>query len=144
MARDDGTRTFTRRLTDGSEAGEFTGQRPRQAAMKVARRLEPADSEAAATPEEIKLRERGTDDVHVYDAWAWREAADDDAPEWLGDEITEANVSKKRVEDADGGGSASGPEEDGGSPSAAATDSGTETEVYESSSPSDETRIYDA
>lgn len=94
------TRNFVLR-DNGEEDHVFTGSTPRQAAVKAARRVtEPAESESEAEgqPTEIKLRERGTDDVHVYDAWSWTEESPEDGPEWLPETITEANVSKKGVE----------------------------------------------
>lgn len=66
--------------------------------MKAARRFDPAPSEARADREEIRLRERGTDKLHVYEAWAWEEDAPDDGPDWLSGTITEANVLKQGVE----------------------------------------------
>lgn len=102
MAEDD--RYFVYRTEENGEVNEdsvFTGNTPRQAALKVARRFtEPAGSsdEGEANAKEIRIRERGTDRVHVYDAWSWTEESPDDAPDWLPEEVTEANVSKKGVE----------------------------------------------
>ena len=101
MARDDGKRNFALREDGGDESSVFSGSTPRQAALKAARRLEDAeaDEEAArAAATEIRLRERGTDRVHVYDAWAWESTAPDDSPDWMPSVITEANVSKKRID----------------------------------------------
>lgn len=97
MAREDGKRNFALR-EDGDESSVFSGNTPRQAALKAARRLEPARSEAAADTEELRLREKGTDKVHVYEGWAWEEPAPDDSPDWMPEEITEANVSKEGIE----------------------------------------------
>ena len=85
---------------NGEETSIFKGNAPRQAALKAARRLDARDSERKATgnPERIRLREYGTIDVHVYDAWAWQETAPADGPEWLGNTVTRANVSKVDVE----------------------------------------------
>lgn len=101
MVREDGKRNFAVRESDGSEPSVFSGNTPRQAAMKAARRLDPVPSEARADREEIRLRERGTDKLHVYEAWAWEEEAPDDGPDWLTGTITEANVSKQGVEHLD-------------------------------------------
>ena len=43
--------------------------------MKAARRLDPASSEANADRYELRLRERDTDKLHIYEAWAWEEDA---------------------------------------------------------------------
>ena len=100
MVREDGKRNFV--LREGSdETSVFSGNYPRQAALKAARRLEPASSESAAPRRELRLRERGTDKVHVYSAWAWQEPAPDDGPEWLSGTINQANVSKQGIEHLD-------------------------------------------
>ena len=101
MAKDDGKRNFAMRDGKGNETSEFTGRTPRQAALKAARRLDPAKSEQQANHHEIRLREKGTKKVHIYQGWAWREQAPDDKPDWMPDEITEANVSKEGIEHLD-------------------------------------------
>ncbi len=101
MVREDGKRNFALRESDGDENSVFSGNTPRQAALKAARRLEPGASEEAADRVEIRLREKGTDKVHIYDGWAWEEAPPDDKPDWMPDEITEANVAKKGIEHLD-------------------------------------------
>jgi len=98
MVREDGKRNFALREDDGTEDSVFSGNTPRQAALKAARRLDPASSEDAADRTELRLREKGTDKVHIYDGWAWREEAPDDKPDWMPSDITEANVSKKGIE----------------------------------------------
>ncbi|WP_256295679.1 non-histone chromosomal MC1 family protein [Haloarchaeobius salinus] len=97
MVREDGKRNFALREDSGEES-VFSGNTPRQAALKAARRLDPASSEGDADRTEIRLREKGTDKVHIYDGWAWNETAPDDKPDWMPEEITEANVSKKGIE----------------------------------------------
>ncbi|MFC7081888.1 non-histone chromosomal MC1 family protein [Halorussus caseinilyticus] len=101
MVREDGKRNFALRESDGDESSVFSGNTPRQAALKAARRLDPAASEDAADRTELRLREKGTDKVHIYDGWAWHESAPDDKPDWMPDEITEANVSKQGIEHLD-------------------------------------------
>ena len=101
MVREDGKRNFALRESTGEETSVFSGNTPRQAALKAARRLDPAPSEDHADPEEIKLREKGTDKVHIYEGWAWEEEAPSDKPNWMPQEITEANVSKKGIEHLD-------------------------------------------
>ena len=85
---------------NGEETSVFTGSAPRQAALKAARRLDSAESEGDAmkSSERIRLREHGTVDVHIYDAWAWEDDSPEDGPEWLGETVTQANVSKVEVE----------------------------------------------
>jgi len=98
MARENDKRNFALRSDDGDESSVFSGGTPRQAALKAARRLDPASSEDAADPEPIRLREKGTTKVHVYEGWAWEETAPDDSPDWMPDQITKGNVSKQGVE----------------------------------------------
>ena len=103
MVREDGKRNFALR-EGGEESSVFSGNTPRQAALKAARRLDdPASSEMRAenNPTEIRLREKGTDKVHMYDAWAWETTAPSDKPGWMPRDITEANVSKKGIEHLD-------------------------------------------
>ncbi|WP_302083940.1 non-histone chromosomal MC1 family protein [Salinibaculum rarum] len=99
MAQEDSKRNFAYR-EDTEETGTFSGNTPRQAALKAARKnidAAPDKATAQADKTEIRLREKGTDKIHIYDAWAWTEDAPEDGPEWLGDTVTEANVSKKTV-----------------------------------------------
>ncbi len=91
-------RNFALRETGGKETSVFSGRTPRQAALKAARRLEPASSEDNADRTPIELREKGTKKVHIYEGWAWEEPAPDDKPDWMPDRITEANVSKQGIE----------------------------------------------
>ncbi len=98
MVREDGKRNFALRAQDGAEESVFSGNTPRQAALKAARRLEPAPSEAEADRVPLELREKGTDKVHIYEGWAWHETAPDNKPDWMPDEITEANVAKQGIE----------------------------------------------
>jgi hypothetical protein len=100
MVREDGKRNFALR-EGGDESSVFSGNTPRQAALKAARRLEPAPSERAANKTELRLREKGTDKVHIYEGWAWEEEAPDDSPDWMPGDITEANVSKQGIEHLD-------------------------------------------
>ena len=96
MPRDDGKRNFALR-EGGQETSIFSGNTPRQAALKAARRLDPASSRDAADGTELRLREKGTSKVHVYEGWAWESEAPDDAPDWMPEHITEANVSKEGI-----------------------------------------------
>lgn len=102
MARStDDKRNFALRESSGQESSVFSGRTPRQAALKAARRLEPASSEQDAERTHIELREKGTKKVHIYEGWAWEEDAPDDKPDWMPDRITEANVSKQGIEHLD-------------------------------------------
>jgi len=101
MAQDSDKRNFALREEGGDESSVFSGGTPRQAALKAARRLDPANSESDADAEEIRLREKGTHKVHVYEGWAWEEEAPADSPNWMPEEITKGNVSKEGVEHLD-------------------------------------------
>ncbi|QCC51093.1 non-histone chromosomal MC1 family protein [Halapricum salinum] len=101
MARDQEKRNFALRDDDGTESSVFSGSTPRQAALKAARRLDPAPSEDAANPEQLRLREKGTKKVHIYEGWAWEESAPEDKPDWMPGDITKGNVSKEGVEHLD-------------------------------------------
>jgi len=98
MARDEDKRNFALREESGDESSVFSGGTPRQAALKAARRLDPADSESAADRTPIRLREKGTHKVHIYEGWAWEEEAPDDKPDWMPNQITKGNVEKQGVE----------------------------------------------
>ena len=102
MVREDGKRNFALRDEAGNEESVFSGNTPRQAALKAARRLKNVGSSEESAPRtEIRLREKGTDKVHIYDAWAWQSNAPSDKPDWMPSNITEANVSKKGIEHLD-------------------------------------------
>ena len=98
MAQDQEKRNFALRENSGDESSVFSGGTPRQAALKAARRLDPAESESEADTTEIRLREKGTHKIHIYEAWAWEESAPDDKPDWMPDEITKGNVEKQGVD----------------------------------------------
>ncbi|PSP71488.1 chromosomal protein MC1 [Halobacteriales archaeon QH_9_66_26] len=99
MARDtDDKRNFALRGDGNDESSVFSGRTPRQAALKAARRLDAADGEEDASREELRLREKGTHKVHIYEGWAWNEEAPSDKPDWMPETITEANVSKQGIE----------------------------------------------
>lgn len=101
MVRQDGKRNFGVRESDGTESSVFAGSIPRQAALKAARRFDPASSEEDANRQELRLRERGTDKIHIYEGWAWEEDAPENGPDWLSGTITEANVAKQGIEHLD-------------------------------------------
>lgn len=97
----DDHRNFVVREDDGEETSVFTGQTPRQAALKAARRLDPAESEQETTRESIRLRETSTKKLHLYEGWAWSEQAPENKPDWMPETITQANVSKLGIEHLD-------------------------------------------
>ena len=94
-------RNFTLHEETGEETSVFSGNTPRQAALKVARRLDPAESEGQASRDQFRLREKGTQKLHIYEGWAWRGDAPEDKPDWMPETITEANVSKEGIEHLD-------------------------------------------
>jgi hypothetical protein len=102
MVREDGKRNFVLIEEGNDETSIYSGSMPRQAALKAARDLDPMDSEdeAKSHATEIRLRERGTDKVHIYDAWAWIDSPPEDRPEWMEgrDRIKKGNVSKQGIE----------------------------------------------
>ena len=100
MASDD-HRNFVLRDENGEETSVYSGQTPRQAALKAARRFDPADSESEAPRTKFRLREKGTQKLHIYEGWAWRDEAPADKPNWMPETITEANVSKEGIEHLD-------------------------------------------
>ncbi len=59
------TKNFILRDKNGKETGVFTGNQPRQAALKAANR----SKETKEKPVEIRLRERGTKKVHIFKGW---------------------------------------------------------------------------
>ncbi len=77
-------------LLEGTDdtASVFHSRQPRGAALKAARR--------GLT--DIRLRERGTKTVHVFEGWVEEVSAPKNAPSWLGDTVKKANVKKKGVE----------------------------------------------
>ena len=87
-------RNFILVNNDGTEKGIFTGNQPRQAAMKAANRSEGTQ----ASPVEIKLRERGTQKIHVYLAWRELVDAPEWRPDWLPEKIYKPFVKKLRIE----------------------------------------------
>ncbi len=72
------------------EDGVFTGNQPRQAALKVANR----SKGTKADPVEIRLRERGTKKIHVFKGWKETIPAPKNKPAWMPDMINKPNVKK--------------------------------------------------
>jgi hypothetical protein len=90
-------RHFILREKNGKEAGVFTGNQPRQAALKAANR----SKGTKAKPVEIRLRERGTKKVHIYKGWKETVPAPKNKPAWMPDKINKPNVKKVGVEKLD-------------------------------------------
>ncbi len=88
------TRNYVLREKNGKETGVFTGNQPRQAALKAANRSKGTKSK----PVEIRLRERGTKKVHIYHGWKEVVAAPKNKPNWMPDEINKPNVKKVGIE----------------------------------------------
>lgn len=98
MVKENGKRNFVL-VENDEETSVFSGNSPRQAALKAARRLPAAPSKDDVDGSAVlRLRERGTGKVHVYDGWAWMEDAPEGKPDWMGSRITKANVSKQGIE----------------------------------------------
>lgn len=90
-------RNFVLREKNGKETGVFTGNQPRQAALKAANRSKGTKSK----PVEIKLRERGSKKIHIYKAWKETVSAPKNKPKWMPDKINKPNVKKVGVEKLD-------------------------------------------
>ena len=82
------TRNFALRDNRGNEIGVFTGKQPRQAALKAANR--------GIT--DIRLRERGTKKVHIFEGMRVQVAKPKEAPAWMPDKIWKPKVKKVGVE----------------------------------------------
>jgi hypothetical protein len=72
---------------DGDTATVFQSRQPRGAALKAATR----------GYTDIRLRERGTNRVHVFTGERNQVAAPKNGPDWLGDKVWKSNVSKQGV-----------------------------------------------
>ncbi len=77
-------------MQDGSGDTDtvFCSRQARGAALKAASRGHTA----------IRLRERGTNRVHIFKGWREQVAAPKNGPDWLGDKVWKANVKKQGIE----------------------------------------------
>ena len=77
-------------VQDGSGDTEtvFCSRQARGAALKAASRGHT----------EIRLRERGTNRVHVFKGWREQVSAPKNGPNWLGDTVWKSNVKKQGIE----------------------------------------------
>jgi hypothetical protein len=82
------TRNFALRDAEGNEIGVFTGKSPRQAALKAANKGHT----------DIKLRERGTKKVHIFEGQRVQVDKPKGAPAWMPDKIWKPIVKKVGIE----------------------------------------------
>ena len=88
------TKNFVLRDEKGEEHGVFTGKQPRQAALKAANKTEGTKSK----PVTLRLRERGTKKVHVFNGWKEIVDAPKNKPDWMPDKINKPFVKKVCIE----------------------------------------------
>jgi hypothetical protein len=81
-------RNFVLRDANGNELGIFSGRQPRQAALKAANR----------GYTDIKLRERGTNRVHIFQGERKQVAKPAGAPAWMPGKIWTPSVKKLGIE----------------------------------------------
>jgi hypothetical protein len=81
-------RNFALRDKDGTEIGVFTGKSPRQAALKAANRGHT----------DIRLRERGTKKVHIFEGKRVQVDKPKGAPAWMPDKIWKPQAKKVGIE----------------------------------------------
>ena len=84
------TRNFVLREKNGKETGVFTGNQPRQAALKAANRSKGTKGK----PVELRLRERGSKKVHIFKGWKMLVPAPKNKPAWMPAKINKPNVKK--------------------------------------------------
>ena len=88
------TKNFVLRDEKGEEHGVFTGKQPRQAALKAANKTEGTKSK----PVTLRLRERGTKKVHVFNGWKEIVDAPKNKPDWMADKISKPFAKKVCIE----------------------------------------------
>jgi hypothetical protein len=88
------TKNYVLLEENGNETGVFTGNQPRQAALKAANRSKGTKSK----PVEIRMRERGTKKVHIFKGWKELVSAPKNKPKWMPDKINKPNVKKIGIE----------------------------------------------
>jgi hypothetical protein len=87
-------RNYVLREKNGKETGVFSGNQPRQAALKAANRTKGTKSK----PVEIRIRERGSKKVHIFKGWKELVSAPKNKPKWMPDKINKSNVKKVGIE----------------------------------------------
>lgn len=88
------TKNFVLIGKDGRETSVFTGRQPRQAALKAANRIGGTKN----NPVQIRLRERGTKKVHIFQSWKELVSAPRNKPAWMPDKINKPFVKKIGIE----------------------------------------------
>ncbi len=91
------TRNYILREKNGKETGVFSGNQPRQAALKAANRSKGTKEK----PVEIRLRERGTKKVHIFKGWKETVPAPKNKPKWMPETINKPYVKKAGIETLD-------------------------------------------
>ena len=81
-------RNIALRDAQGNETGVFCGKQPRQAALKAANR----------GYTDIRLRERGTKKVHLFQGERKQVTKPSNAPGWMPAKIWKPNVKKIGIE----------------------------------------------
>jgi Non-histone chromosomal protein MC1 len=87
-------RNFVLRNEDGTEHSVFIGKQPLQAALKAANKSEGTKKK----PVTLRLRERGTKKVHVFEGWREQVKAPENKPSWMPDKIFKPFVKKEKIE----------------------------------------------
>ncbi len=87
-------KNYVLRGKNGKEDGVFTGNQPRQAALKAANRSKGTKGK----PVEIRLRERGSKKIHIFKGWKEIVSAPKNKPAWMPDKINKPNVEKVGIE----------------------------------------------
>jgi hypothetical protein len=83
-----GKRYFVLLDKSGKALGVFTGRQPRQAALKAATR----------GYKDIRLRERGTNKIHIYKGDRKKVPAPANAPSWMSGQVWKPVVKKVGIE----------------------------------------------
>jgi len=87
-------KNFALRNEKGVEEGVFSGRQPRQAALKAANRMNGTKKK----PVTLRLREKGTNKVHVFNGWTEKVPAPKNKPAWMPNKIKRAFVKKIGIE----------------------------------------------
>jgi hypothetical protein len=82
------TRNLALRVKDSNEIGVFTGRAPRQEALKTANR----------GYTDIRLQERGTKKVHIFEGKRVKVKKPKNAPAWMPDKIWKPQAKKTGTE----------------------------------------------